>query len=138
LLQVLRHQLADCTFKALGPTTLLECPLCLQPSPQGLVLGWLLLGHGLAVSPSPWSELFRSYTFLYVPKHPPRNPRKLCHKVIRSYTFRSTRLAILANCVTKSYVPIRSGTPLSQFSQTVSQSYTFLYVRSTFQRRSCW
>lgn len=30
--------------------------------------------------------VFRSYMFLYVSGHPSRESRKLCHRVIRSYT----------------------------------------------------
>jgi hypothetical protein len=80
--------------------------------------------------------------------------------VVKCDTFRSTPLAVLAIYVTKLYVPVRvgyvpktfspgnlqifvqklyvhifSGAPLSQSWQSVSQSYTFLYVQSSFEHR---
>ena len=97
--------------------------------------------------------MLQSYTFLYVPCNtlailancaaklyvpirsvqPSRDSCELCCKVIRSYTFRCNSLVILTNYITKLYVPIRSAQPLSQFSQIVSQSYTFLYVPKNFR-----
>ena len=76
------------------------------------------------------------YPRLYVPirsVQPSRDSCELCCKVIRSYTFRCNSLVILTNYITKLYVPIRSAQPLSQFSQIVSQSYTFLYVPKKFR-----
>ena len=60
----------------------------------------------------------------------------LRHEGTRSYTCgihtNDVPASNLQICVQKSYVPIRSVPYLSQFTQIVSQSYTFLYVRLTF------
>ena len=58
-------------------------------------------------------NLSGSYTFLYAPRYPSRNSRKLCRKVIRSYTCGE----------------ISNDVPAGNL-QYVSRSYTFLYVPS--------
>ena len=61
-------------------------------------------------------------------------------ELLRSYTFRTTPLAILENCATKLYVPIRPDYVPTTFLlvnfKYVSRKYTFLYVPKHPSRNS--